>query len=219
MAATDFLFNGPESALFTIVLAHGAGVPMDSPFMEYFAVGLAEKGLRVARFEFPYMDERRRTGKKRPPDRAPVLLETWRAVIEELGPPGRLVIGGKSMGGRIASLIATEMEQETEQAAGPVGGLLCLGYPFHGPGRQVDTRRTAHLAGLKTPTLILQGSRDTLGNSTEIPGYDLSPAILVHWLEDGDHGFRPRKKSGRTEAENMIEAIDVIAGFASRLAI
>ena len=183
--------------------------------MEYFARNLAEKDFRVARFEFPYMNERRRTGKKRPPDRPPVLLETWRAVIDELGGPGRMIIGGKSMGGRIASLIAAELEQ----AGSPVRGLVCLGYPFHGPGRQADARRTAHLAGLKTPMLILQGTRDTLGNATEVPGYDLAPAITVHWLEDGDHGFRPRKKSGRTEVQNRDEAIGVFAGFASGPAV
>ncbi len=217
-SAADFIFNGPKSAPLTIVLAHGAGAAMDSPFMEYFAGNLAEKGFGVARFEFPYMSERRRTGKKRPPDRASVLLETWRNAIEALGRPGRMIIGGKSMGGRIASLIATEMEQELEQAASPVRGLVCLGYPFHGPGRKADEKRTAHLAAIKTPTLILQGTRDTLGNAAEVPGYDLSPAIHVHWLEDGDHGFRPRKKSGRTEAGNWIEAIGVFAKFVSRLA-
>ncbi len=214
MAPPDFLFNGPESAPFTIVLAHGAGAAMDSPFMEYFAGGLAEKGFRAARFEFPYMDERRRTGKKRPPDRAPRLLETWRNAIEALGGPGHVIIGGKSMGGRIASMITAEMEQ----AGRPVLGLVCLGYPFHGPGRDADARRIAHLAGLETPALILQGTRDTLGNSTEVPGYDLAPAVHVHWLEDGDHGFRPRKKSGRAESENMIEALGVFAGFASGVA-
>ncbi len=219
MAVPDFLFNGPKSAPLIIVLAHGAGAAMDSPFMECFAAGMADKGFRVARFEFPYMNERRRTGKKRPPDRAPLLLDTWREVIKKLGGPGRMIIGGKSMGGRIASLIATEMEQELEQAASPVRGLVCLGYPFHGPGRDADARRTAHLAGLETPTLILQGTRDTLGDATEVPGYDLSPAITVHWLEDGDHGFRPRKKSGRTEAGNLDEAIGVFADFASGLAV
>ena len=213
-SAADFLFNGPKSAPLTIVLAHGAGAAMDSPFMEYFAGGLAKKGFGVARFEFPYMSERRRTGKKRPPDRALLLRETWRVVIKELGGPGRLVIGGKSMGGRIASLIAAGLEQ----AASPVRGLVCMGYPFHGPGRKADEKRTAHLAALKTPTLILQGTRDTLGDATEVPGYDLAPAITVHWLEDGDHGFRPRKKSGRTEVQNWDEAIGVIAGFASGLA-
>jgi predicted alpha/beta-hydrolase family hydrolase len=112
-----YLFNGPEDAKRTVALAHGAGAGMDTPFMNAFAEGLADAGLRVARFEFPYMAERRRTGQKRPPDREPVLRDTWLQVITGLGRES-LVIGGKSMGGRIASLVADEAK---------VAGLLCLG--------------------------------------------------------------------------------------------
>src|SRR4051794_19912113 len=103
----ELLIDGPSKAKWTIALAHGAGAGMDMPFMTAFASGLAAEGLRVVRFEFPYMAERRRTGKQRPPDREPVLRETWLAIIEKLKPK-RLVIGGKSMGGRIASLVADE---------------------------------------------------------------------------------------------------------------
>jgi len=213
MSAPDLLINGPEDAAQTLILAHGAGAAMDSAFMEYFAASLADAGFRVARFEFPYMAERRRTGKKRPPDRAAVLLATWRAVIEALGPPQGLIIGGKSMGGRVASMVAAEMEQ----AGQPVRGLVCLGYPFHGPGRVADERRLGHLADLQTPALFLQGARDALGNAGEVPGYALSPAIRVHWLEDGDHGFRPRKKSGRTEEQNWEKASEAIQHFAAKL--
>ncbi|MCP5367196.1 MAG: alpha/beta fold hydrolase [Hyphomicrobiales bacterium] len=202
----DLLLDGDAAAPVTVALAHGAGAPMDSPFMAAFAQGLAERGLRVARFEFPYMAGRRAAGSKRPPDRAPVLEAAWRAVIDHLG-PGRLVIGGKSMGGRIASMVADD--------AG-VRGLVCLGYPFHPPGRPEKTR-VAHLETLRTPTLILQGTRDPLGNADEVPGYPLSPAIRVHWLADGDHGLKPRKASGRTEAGNWAEAMDAIAEFARRL--
>jgi len=198
----EFLFDGPADAAVTVVLAHGAGAPMDSPFMVAFAEGLAARGLRVARFEFPYMTQRRATGKKRQPDRAPVLEATWLNVIDHLG-ANKLVIGGKSMGGRIASMVA--------DAAG-VRGLVCLGYPFHPPGKPEKTR-TAHLAELRTPTLILQGTRDSLGNAEAVAGYTLSPAIRLHWLEDGDHGFKPRKASGRTEAGNWAEAIEALADF------
>ena len=103
----DILFDGPDekSAKHTLILAHGAGAPMDSGFMNVFAAGIGERGIRVARFEFPYMDGRRVTGKKRPPDRQPKLLETWREVITQIG--GSAVnIGGKSMGGRMATLLA-----------------------------------------------------------------------------------------------------------------
>ena len=101
----------------TVALAHSAGAPMDSPFMAAFAEGLAAEGFRAARFEFPYMVRRRETGTRKPPDRGPVLLDTWAAVIRELGPEN-LVIGGKSMGGRIASQVADEVKAK---------GLICLG--------------------------------------------------------------------------------------------
>ena len=210
--APEFLFNGPEGAPLTIVLGHGAGAPMDSPFMVAFAEGLAERGHRVARFEFPYMVKRRETGTKRPPDRAPVLLETWRDAIGALGGPGNLIIGGKSMGGRIASMITGELET----AGTPVRGLACLGYPFHAPGRPENVR-TEHLAALQTPSLFLQGTRDTLGSRQDVAGYTLSPAITLHWLEDGDHGFKPRVKSGLTEDGNWTEAIEALAAFADGL--
>lgn len=126
----DFLFSGPPTALATIALAHGAGAGMDTPFLAFFAEGLAAAGIRVARFEFSYMAQRRQTGKQRPPDREPVLRETWLAVIEQLG-ARNLVIGGKSMGGRIASLVADEAK---------VAGLVCLGYPFHPVGNPEELR-------------------------------------------------------------------------------
>ncbi|MFP5286233.1 MAG: alpha/beta fold hydrolase, partial [Thermoanaerobaculia bacterium] len=141
MEKPDFLFDGPESAAGpVVVLAHGAGAPMDSPFMNAMARGLAARGLRVARFEFPYMHRRRAAGERKPPDREPVLLGTWRAAIDALGGAERVVIGGKSMGGRMASMIADE--------AG-VRGLVCLGYPFHPQGRP-ERLRVAHLADLRT---------------------------------------------------------------------
>ncbi|MCK5546408.1 MAG: dienelactone hydrolase family protein [Rhodospirillaceae bacterium] len=203
----DIIYNGPIEAKTTIVLTHGAGAPMDTPFMDAFADGLAGRGFRVARFEFPYMAERRTGGPKRPPNKADVLLETWSTVIDELGNKG-LIIGGKSMGGRMASMVADD--------AG-VLGLVCLGYPFHGFGKVADEKRLGHLVKLKTPTLICQGTRDTMGNADDVSGYELSPAIEICWLEDGDHGFKPRKKSGRTERQNWAQAIDGIASFAAKL--
>ena len=204
MITPHLLSDGPDDAALCVALAHGAGAPMDSPFMAAFADGLAGRGYRVVRFEFPYMAERRLSGKKRGPDTAAVLVETWQAVIEALGDPGKLVIGGKSMGGRIASVVA--------DATG-VGGLVCLGYPFQAPGRAPDPARLRHLAALKTPTLIVQGTRDPFGNAGQVPGFTLSPAIRLRWMEDGDHGFKPRKSSGRSEAQNWDEGIAAVAGF------
>jgi uncharacterized protein len=201
-ALMDLLINGPKNADWTIALAHGAGAGMDAPFMEFFAKGLADRGCRVVRFEFPYMAAKRKTGKAKPPDREPVLRETWLKVIEKLGPK-KLVIGGKSMGGRIASLIADD--------AG-VAGLLCLGYPFHPTGKP-EKLRVEHLRTIKTTTLILQGERDSFGSREEVPKYKLSRAIKVTWLKDGDHSFKPRKSSGRTEDENWTQAVDEIERF------
>lgn len=206
MTGPAFLFDGPDDAPLTLVLAHGAGAPMDSPFMQAVAEGVAAKGYRVARFEFPYMAKRRADGRKRPPDRADVLLATWRDVVVRLGPE-RLAVGGKSLGGRMASMIA--------DGAG-VRGLVCLGYPFHPPGNPQNLR-VEHLSAMRTPTLILQGERDPFGTPPEVAGYDLAPAIEVDWIADGDHSFKPRKSSGRTERRNWQDAIERIAAFLATL--
>ena len=201
------LYDGSTDADTTIILAHGAGAGMDSPAMEAFARGLAGEDLRVVRFEFPYMQRRRDTGKRGGPDRPPVLMESWRRAVATAG-GRRLVIGGKSMGGRIASMVADDIGAH---------GLVCLGYPFHPPGRP-EKLRTAHLADLKTRTLIVQGTRDTFGKPEEIEAYELSDAIEVVWLEDGDHSFKPRKASGRTLEQNVAEAIAAITEFIGSLA-
>lgn len=201
------LHDGPADADTTIILAHGAGTGMDSPAMEAFARGLAGEGFRVVRFEFPYMQRRRDTGKRGGPDRPPVLMQSWRHAVTTVGGK-RLVIGGKSMGGRIASMLADDVGAH---------GLICLGYPFHPPGKP-EKVRTAHLAGLQTPTLIVQGTRDPFGKPEEVDRYELSPAIKVVWLEDGDHSFKPRKASGRTLEQNVTEAITAIAEFVGSLA-
>ena len=197
------LTDGPGGAPWTVVLAHGAGAPMDSPFLAEVAAGLGGRGVRVVRFEFPYMARRRSEGRKTPPDRAPVLLDTWRQVIADLAPAGRLVIGGKSMGGRMASLLADETG---------VAGLLVFGFPFHAPGKDAADR-IGHLAALATPTLIVQGTRYTLGSRDEVAGYALSPAVRLHWIEDGDHSLKPRKASGLSPDEAMTQAVDAAAGF------
>lgn len=204
--ATHFLFDGPEPGAHgvTVVLAHGAGAPMDSPFMNTMARGLAAEGLRVARFEFPYMRARREEKRNKPPDREPVLRQAWLDAVAELGGGERLVIGGKSMGGRFASMVADE--------AG-VRGLACLGYPFHPPG-QPGKLRVAHLEHLKTPALIIQGTRDPFGTREEVAGYKLSPAIRFVWLEDGDHSFKPRASSGKTEREHLETAVRAVAELA-----
>ncbi len=200
-----FLIDGPPRAPLTLVLAHGAGAPMDSPFMKTVAAGIAKEGFRVLRFEFPYM-RARREGKRKPPDRPPVLRQAWLDAIDEAAGgkgPASVAIGGKSMGGRIASMVADE--------AG-VAGLVCLGYPFHPPG-QPDKLRVAHLENLNTPALILQGERDAFGTREEIARYPLSKKIRILFLPDGDHSFKPRASSGRTEKQNLEEAVGLVTAF------
>ncbi len=206
MEKNEMIFDGPEDGP-TVVLAHGAGAPMSSPFMNVIAAGLGAAGLRAVRFEFPYMRRRRETGERRAPDREPALRAAWKEAIEALGGGGRLVIGGKSMGGRMASLVADEMGAR---------GLVCLGYPFHPPDRP-DRLRTAHLADLRTPTLIVQGTRDPFGTQEDVAGYALSPAIRLLWLEDGDHSFKPRASSGHKEKEHLAAAVEAVVGFVRSL--
>ena len=194
------LVDGPRTAAKTFLFAHGAGAPMDSPFMQRVAEGVAASGVRVIRFEFPYMQRRRETGKRGAPDPPRVLMQSFRDAIEEAGGSRGLVIGGKSMGGRIASMVADD--------AG-VLGLVCLGYPFHPPGK-LEKTRTSHLENLRTPTLILRGTRDSFGSPEDVRGYKLSRAIRIEWLEDGDHSFKPRARSGRTEADNVRDRKSVV---------
>lgn len=211
--AVDFLFDGPEDARITILLAHGAGAPMDSASMTATARTLAAVGFRVARFEFGYMAGRRTAAGRRPPPRAESVMPEFVAAVDELGPtPGPLVIGGKSMGGRVASLVADNLFE-----AGRIAGLLCLGYPFHPPGKP-EQLRTRHLAGLRTPTLICQGTRDEFGVPDEVAGYQLSPAIDLLWLEDGDHDLKPRKSiSGFSAADHLETVAEATANWTARL--
>jgi predicted alpha/beta-hydrolase family hydrolase len=208
-----FLFDGPVDATITILLAHGAGAPMDSASMTAGAKALAEVGFRVARFEFGYMAARRSSEGRKPPPRAETLNPEYRAAVAELAADGPLIIGGKSMGGRVASMIADDLH-----SAGKITGLLCLGYPFHPPGKP-EQLRTKHLAGLTTPTLICQGTRDEFGTKQEVPGYALSDRIEIVWLEDGDHDLKPRKSvSGFSATDHLTTMAKAVAAWAGRLA-
>ncbi len=204
-----FLFNGPDRADVTILLAHGAGAPMDSASMTAAAEALAGAGFRVARFEFDYMAARRTGTGRTPPPKAEKLNPQYLAAIEALGAKGTLVIGGKSMGGRVASMVADSLFE-----AGRVQGLLCLGYPFHPPGKPGQLR-TAHLVDLRTPALIVQGTRDEFGTRDEVSTYALSPAIELLWLEDGDHDLKPRKRvSGFSAADHLETMAKAVFGWA-----
>lgn len=209
MTADLRLVDGPATAPASLLLAHGAGAPMDSPFMAAIATGLAACGWRVVRFEFPYMAHTRVSGQRRAPDRLPRLVEAFREQVAlEAGRP--LFIGGKSMGGRVASLVADALP-----ASAALRGCLCFGYPFHPPGKP-DQLRTEHLAALRTPTLILQGERDSFGKRGEVEGFALAAAIELQWIPAGDHSFKPTRSSGCSEAGNWQLAVELADRFCRR---
>lgn len=189
-----------------LLLAHGAGAPMDSPVMNALVEALCAEGVEVWRFEFPFMAERRRSGKRRPPDRQPVLLDAWREQVARARqdyPQRPLVLAGKSLGGRMASLLAAEID---------CLGWVAFGYPFHPPGKPT-VLRTEHLYSNPVPALIVQGSRDKLGNREEVTAYGLPASVALHWLEDGDHDLKPRVRSGLTQQQHLTSAAQAAAIF------
>jgi predicted alpha/beta-hydrolase family hydrolase len=214
-----FLIDDPEEdggspPVATVLLAHGAGAAMDSPGMLAIAKALMEQGLRVVRFEFGYMAARRE-GVRKPPPRANLLNPEYLEAVEQIRSDfdGPLIIGGKSMGGRVASMVADELHRQ-----GKINALVCFGYPFH-PPEKPGQLRTDHLADLKTPTLICQGTRDPFGTRDEVHGYTLSDAIEILWLEDGDHDLKPRKTiSGFSAADHLRTMAEAVASFAKRVA-
>ena len=200
----EFIFDGPENGpLF--LFAHGAGADAESKFMTTIAQGLAEKGVRVARFNFPYMQQRLIDGKRRPPNRAPQLVEFYSDLIKELNQP--VYIGGKSMGGRIASMVAAQGDKELNKL---IKGVVCLGYPFHPIGKP-EKLRIEHLKDIQAPVFIAQGTRDKLGSYEEVNNYDLAKKIDFLWLDDGDHDFKPRVKSGYNYQTYLEQVINKIA--------
>ncbi|MEZ8880700.1 alpha/beta fold hydrolase [Vibrio lentus] len=198
---SNIIIDGEDNPA-TFVFAHGAGAGMDHEFMQSVAKGLAFKGIRVIRFNFPYMIKRAEDGKRRPPDRAPKLLDAYQEIIEQVD-ADKLVIGGKSMGGRMASHLS-EVDK--------VAAMACLGFPFHPPGKP-EKYKGEHLAELAKPCLILQGERDTFGKREEFADFDLSDSIRVEFIPDGDHSFKPRKSSGYTEQQNIALTVEKLSAF------
>jgi len=195
-------YDGPDDARCVLILAHGAGAGMDHPFMSHVATGIAPQGVRVVRFNFRYQEAGRKA-----PDRTAVLEAAFRAVVDEEVSPDRLVVlGGKSMGGRIASHLVA---QGTRAA-----GLLFLGYPLHPPGRP-DRLRTAHLLEITTPMLFVEGTRDPfcpLETLEEVRASITAPSSVAV-IEDGDHYFKVRKSSGRDTAAAWDEVVAVSSGW------
>jgi uncharacterized protein len=210
----DLQFSIPALTLHAdppvLLLAHGAGAGMDSPFMNAVTALIVTRGIAVARFEFQYMALRREDGRRRPPPKINVLLDEYRAAaiaVRARFPQAPLHLGGKSMGGRVASMIADELFARRE-----ISGCVGLGYPFH-PAGKPEALRTGHLLAMTCPTVIVQGERDALGDRREVGQMRLSSAIQLNWIGDGDHDLRPRIRSGFTNEENLATAADAVAAF------
>jgi predicted alpha/beta-hydrolase family hydrolase len=202
----ELIYNGPiDGPLF--LFAHGAGAPATSDSMEIIAKALAEQGIRVARFNFPYMQQRIDNGTRRPPERAPKLIAQYQQLIASIDCP--IVIGGKSMGGRMASLVASEL---IDGEVSNIKGVACFGFPFH-PANKPETLRTEHFSLIKQPVFIAQGERDKLGSRAEVDRYGLPDIIEWLWLEDGDHDLKPRVKSGFTHQAHLQKASELMAKF------
>lgn len=195
--------NLVDDAIATLIFAHGAGANMDSEFMTEFTQLLNQRAINVIRFNFPYMQQRLIDGKRRPPSKMDVLKESYIARIKQYSNKLPLFIGGKSMGSRVAAMVADEDK---------VTGIVCIGYPFH-PQKKPEKLRLEPLQHTNKPVIIVQGDRDPLGNKDEITGYALSANINVHYVEDGDHDLKPRVKSGFTHLQHKINAADLIKTF------
>ncbi len=214
--ATEFyLETGPSDARWHMILAHGAGAPMDSDFMRDIAELLGKQGIAVTCFEFPYMAMRRESGRKRPPDRVPVLLDAWRGAIDHVlfhHPDRRLVIGGKSMGGRMATLLAAQPDRPTQ-----IEALVTLGYPFH-PAGKPDRLRIDHFPLLgEMPVLMVQGTRDALGGREAVSTYLLPTKVELFWIETGNHDLKPLKSSGLTHDKALTQTAERISAFLDSL--
>ncbi len=196
---TEYEFAGARGADRAVLLAHGAGADMHSANLVAFADALAAAKIPVLRFNFPYI-----TAGRRSPDRAAVLDAAIRAAHTELQrrtklSADRLVLGGRSMGGRYASMLAAEQ--------GALG-LLLLGYPLHPPGK-ADQQRVEHFPKLRMPVLFVSGTRDAFGTPTELEGAAkaVRGKVSWHWIESGDHSFRPSKRdTGQTIADVLPTA-------------
>lgn len=185
------------------IFAHGAGAGMESEFMQLVSEKLTQRGITVHLFDFPYMQKAKALGKRRPPEKLEKLEQAFWAEIEQRDANLPLFIGGKSMGGRVASMIVE---------ASPAKGCLCLGYPFHPPGK-LDKLRTEHLQTMAKPLLVIQGEKDPFGKRAEVNTYPLSNDVEVFFLTDGDHSFKPNKRSDATYESNLEAAVEKMVSF------
>jgi len=201
------LLARPKNPTHLFVLAHGAGAGMSHPFMEQIARALASRGIATLRYQFPYVEKKRRR-----PDPPALLTATVRAAVEAAGQEGlTLLAGGKSMGGRMTSTAASE------RALPGVKGLVFLGFPLHQVGNP-STKRGEHLSRVGLPMLFVQGNRDSMADLDLLePLLQHLDQTTLHVVEGGDHGFHVPKKSGRTDADALDEAADRVASWAGTL--
>ena len=193
-----------KDARWTFIYAPGAGSNIHDPFGAYAAKALASRGVTTVRFQFPYME-----AGKRGPDRPPVLEATWRAVIDVVRDPRtRTVVGGRSMGGRIASMVAASPDN-----AVAVDAVALFAYPLHPPGKP-EQLRVAHFATLKAPTLFVSGTNDSFGTPDELRAATKTlKKAKLHFLDRADHGFAVPKASGRTRQDVWAEAVNVFVAW------
>jgi len=194
-----------------VILSHGAGMHMDHPYLNRVSEALVALGLKVVRFEFPYMQERRVTGRKKFPNKMPVLEQSFMDAVERvrelhLDPDTPLYLAGKSLGGRVATLLADRLS---------VQAVFVFGYPFHPIGKP-DKLRVDHLLSIKTPIYLFQGERDKFGSREEVVHYALAEQVSINWLGDGDHDLVPRVRSGLSFEKHLSTLCAVIQGVVGR---
>ncbi len=215
IALNDTWIDGHGQAI--LLLAHGAGAPADSPYMETLTRAIAGHHVQVVRFEFGYMWRRRLDGRKRPPGPVLRLRDEFLAKLDDLNgktePERPIFVGGKSMGGRIASLLATE-----PSLAARVAGAISFGYPFHPPGKP-DRWRTEHFEHLRCPLCIVQGTRDPFGKPAEVARQTFARhRVDIKWLAGGDHDLRPPKRQPESQSELIAQAAQQATDFMARCA-
>ena len=203
MHSTTYLINGINNVGLTLVLSHGLNSSVNSPFMEKVTDGLAAHGLRVIRFEFPFMVEGRLNDEPVYIENTQSLESYWKKVVKELGSPEKLVIGGKSIAAFAATRIADQLG---------VRAVLGMGFPFVSPDPDLILDNS-HLKTMKTPTMIIQGSDDPLGPASKVDDSVFSHTTTLHWLENAGHNFIPSKNSKKSHDENILDTMEWIAEF------
>ncbi|ARD23164.1 alpha/beta family hydrolase [Shewanella japonica] len=225
--AIEYILQGEQSKTL-VVFAHGAGANMHHEFMEAVATGLSQTGVQVLRFNFLYMQANMQDGKRRPPDRAPKLLNHFQQVLQQVLAQNKqqtlavenIILMGKSMGGRMSAILMTpelaemakvELVPEFSEFAKLIKGVICLGYPF--VPLKGGEPRLAPVNDCTVPLLVMQGERDKFGGKEELPQWPLNKSIEIQWIKDGDHSFKPRKSSGTTLEDNLQTCIQQCQHF------